>query len=203
VYLRSTSRVCLTLMAGLLIATQVIATQALAQQKKNRPAEWAEPLNVEGVPNLHKLGDGFYRSAQPSAEGMRELKKMGVKSVVNLRLLHSDRDEIHGTSLGYLHLPIRTWKLKEKHVLKFLRWAIDPARKPVLLHCKHGSDRTGTMAAFYRMVVQNWSKEKAILEMKEGGFGYHAVWQNLLIFIQEADISAYRKKLGLDTPQKQ
>ena len=196
-YLRSTSRVCLTLIAGLLFATQ-----ALAQQKKNRPAEWGKFLDVEGVPNLHKVCDGLYRSAQPSAEGMRQLEKMGIKSVVNLRLLHSDRDEIHGTSLGYLHIPIRTWKLKEKHVLKFLRWAIDPARQSVLVHCKHGADRTGTMVAFYRMVVQNWSKQKAISEMTEGGSNFHAVWQNLLIFIQEADISAYRKNLGLDTPPK-
>lgn len=193
---RSRIHVCLTLSAGLLFATQ-----ALAQQKK-RPADWGQPINVEEVLNLHKVSDELYRSAQPSAAGMRKLQKMGIKSVVNLRWLHSDRDEIEGTSLGYLHIPIRTWKIKEKHVLNFLRWAIDPARQPVLVHCKHGADRTGTMVAFYRMVVQGWSKQKAIAEMTEGGSNFHAVWQNLLVFIHEADIPAYRKKLGLDTPPK-
>jgi hypothetical protein len=29
----------------------------------NRPATWAEPIALEGVPNLHKVSDTLYRSA--------------------------------------------------------------------------------------------------------------------------------------------
>ena len=34
-----------------------------------RPGKWAVPVTLAGVPNLHKVADGLYRSAQPTAEG--------------------------------------------------------------------------------------------------------------------------------------
>lgn len=40
----------------------------------------------------------------------------------------------------------------------------------VLFHCKKGKDRTGFMAATYRMRCQQWSKEEAVDEMIELGF---------------------------------
>lgn len=40
---------------------------------------------------------------------------------------------------------------------------------------RHGSDRTGTMCALYRIAVQGWSKEDAIREMTAGGFGFHRI----------------------------
>ena len=179
------------------VALQVVAGQASGSA---RPAEWAQPIEQAGLPNLHKVSDVLYRGAQPSAQGMRNLAQLGVKTVVNLRWLHSDSDELAGTALSSVHIPIRTWKLKEKHVLEFLRVVTDPARQPVFVHCQHGADRTGTMAAFYRLVVQGWSKERAIEEMTKGGYNYHSVWKNLPDFIRAADIPAYRRKLGLAAP---
>jgi hypothetical protein len=52
------------------------------------------------------------------------------------------------------------------------------------------------MAAIYRMTVQGWKKEDAIKEMTEGGFGYHAVWVNLIRYIKKLDVDALRKKAG-------
>jgi len=185
-------------------AATLVVGPALAQpaeEPRPRPSEWARPIDLPGAPDLYKVSDHLYRGAQPTAEGMKNLKKLGVKTVVNLRWLHSDRDDLEGTDMGYVHIPIRTWKLKEKHVLKFLRVVIDPAHQPVFVHCKHGADRTRAMSAFYRMVVQNWSKEKAVEEMTRGGYNYHSIWSSLVDFIREADIESYRKKLGLAAPK--
>ncbi len=60
----------------------------------DRPAHWAKPVRMEGVPNFHKVSDTLYRSAQPSAEGVRNLKVMEIETLVNLRSFHSDRDDI-------------------------------------------------------------------------------------------------------------
>ena len=57
-------------------------------------SEWARPVSLSGVPNLHKVSDDLYRGAQPTAEGVENLRKMGIKTIVNLRRLHSDRDEL-------------------------------------------------------------------------------------------------------------
>ena len=46
---------------------------AVRTDKAARPEKWAVPMTLAGVPNLHKVEDGLYRSAQPTAEGMTNL----------------------------------------------------------------------------------------------------------------------------------
>ena len=60
-----------------------------AEEPAARPEKWAVPITCAGVPNLHKVSDKLYRSAQPTAEGMTNLVALGVKTVVNLRDNHS------------------------------------------------------------------------------------------------------------------
>ena len=155
--------------------------------------QWAQQLDVRGVPNLYKVSDELYRGAQPSMEGMRELKQMGVRTIVNLRTMHSDRDELKGVGLMYEHLPFEIWKPQDEEVVRFLRIVTDPNLAPVFVHCQRGADRTGTMCAMYRIVVQGWDKEEAIEEMTRGGFGFYEGWKNLMDYIREADIEEMKK----------
>jgi protein tyrosine/serine phosphatase len=85
-----------------------------------------------------------------------------------------------------------------KDVVRFLRLAGDPARRPVFVHCKHGADRTGMMVAFYRIVRQGWTKKQAIREMVHGGFGFHSIWDHLIGFVRDADIDKLRARLRID-----
>ncbi|MBN2023412.1 MAG: dual specificity protein phosphatase family protein [Pirellulales bacterium] len=163
-----------------------------------RPAKWAQPLEVEGVPNLHKVSDKLYRSAQPTAEGMKNLKEMGVKTVVTLRSFHSDRKLLGDTGLGYEHIHMKAWHPEEKEAVRFLKILNDPDRRPVLVHCQHGADRTGTMCALYRIAVEGWTEEEAIREMTEGGYGFHSIFSNLPTWIRDMDIDALRRKAGLN-----
>jgi protein tyrosine phosphatase (PTP) superfamily phosphohydrolase (DUF442 family) len=162
----------------------------------NRPAHWAIPMQMEGVPNLHKVSDTLYRSAQPSVEGMKNLKAMGIETVINLRSFHSDRDEIGDTGLAYEHIHMKAWYAEEEDAVKFLQIVTNPKRSPVLVHCQHGADRTGTMCALYRIVVQGWTKEEALKEMMKGGFGFHGIWGNLIQWINELDIEGIKKRAG-------
>ena len=173
---------------------------ALAQavEDKTHPAKWAQPVKLGGVPNLHKVSDTLYRSAQPTAQGMRNLKKMGVATVVNLRSFHSDRDELDRTGLGYEHVYMKAWHPERKEVVRFLQIATNPKRTPVLVHCLHGADRTGTMCAIYRIAVQGWERKDAIKEMTDGGYGFHYVWQNLIDYLEALDIDRMKKDAGME-----
>ncbi|MBW2172448.1 MAG: tyrosine-protein phosphatase [Deltaproteobacteria bacterium] len=162
-----------------------------------RPACWATPIQLKGVPNLHKISEDLYRSAQPTAEGMRNLKMMGIETVANLRSFHSDRDEIGETGLAYEHIYVKAWHPEEEEIVRFLQIATNPKRTPVLVHCLHGADRTGTMSAIYRIAVQGWTKDEAIKEMTGGGFGFHEVFKNLVPWIQELDIEKIRNEAGI------
>jgi len=159
--------------------------------------KWAERIELPGLPNLHKVSDDLYRGAQPTAEGMKQLEKLGVKTVVNLQSLHSDRDEIKGTGLTYEHINMTPLSIEDKDVIRFLQIVTDGSRTPVFVHCQHGADRTGTMCAIYRIVVQGWTKDEAVEEMTEGGFGFHSIWQNLPDYIRKMNIVEIKQSASL------
>lgn len=168
-----------------------------AAPPETRPEKWAQPVGLRGAPNLFKVSDTLYRSAQPSAEGMSQLKELGVVTIVNLRSFHSNRDEIGNTGLTSEHIYMKAWHPEDKEAVRFLQIVTDPKRAPVLVHCQRGADRTGAMVALYRVAVQGWSKEEAIQEMTEGGYGYSEVWANLTRWLQDLDIDAVRRDAGI------
>jgi protein tyrosine/serine phosphatase len=51
--------------------------------------------------------------------------------------------------------------------LKLLK---DNPHKKVFVHCRLGDDRTGMMIASYRMALEDWSANDAMLEMQHFGF---------------------------------
>jgi protein tyrosine/serine phosphatase len=164
---------------------------------QHRPTSWARPLARPGLPNLHQVAEGYYRGAQPTAEGIGELEKLGVKTIVNLRSAHSDRDLIGSRPLGYEAIHMHAWHAEDEDVVRFLRIATDPSKQPLFVHCQHGADRTGTVTAVYRIVVQGWTKDEAIREMTQGGYGFHPLWYNLVRYIRELDVDRIRREAGL------
>jgi protein tyrosine/serine phosphatase len=153
------------------------------------------PIEVEGVPNLHRINRRLYRSAQPKSEGFVGLaRNLGIKTVINLRSLHSDDSLAQETGLALVRVPIRSWDIRDDRVIEALcqvRRAVE--RGPVLVHCNHGADRTGLILALYRTLYDGWSKGAAIEEMLHGEFGFHAVWANIPMFIEKVDVNRLRQ----------
>jgi protein tyrosine/serine phosphatase len=145
---------------------------SLDAEARVRPAEWAQPMIGSSLDNFYQVSPDVYRSSQPDKDDMKTLKKMGIKSVLNLRSYFTDDDEAKGTNLKLYRIEMSAGNI-EKEKLKEALDIIRKAEKPILIHCKHGSDRTGVVIALYRMVLLNWSREKAIDEFVNGGFGYH------------------------------
>lgn len=159
--------------------------------------KWASYIELPGLPNLHKVSDDLYRGAQPTTEGIKELEKLGIKTVINLRSMHSDRDILKNTGLAYEHIEMTTWSVEDDDIIRFLQIINNGNRIPVFVHCQHGADRTGTVCAIYRITVQGWSKKDAIEEMTKGGFGYHSIWKNLPDYVHKLDIEKIKHRAGL------
>jgi hypothetical protein len=53
------------------------------------------------------------------------------------------------------------------------------------------------MCALYRVAVQSWSKEEALKEMVQGGFGFHGIWEDLIQWIDRLDIEKIKKRAGI------
>ena len=160
-----------------------------------RPTTWAEPVAGDVVKNFYKLSNKLYRSAQPSREEMTALETFGIRELLNLRQFHSDVDEAEGTSLTIYRVPMNAINIKDNDVIEALKY-IQNAKGPILMHCWHGSDRTGVIAAMYRIIYQNWSREDAIEELVKGGYGHHGfIYGNIPEYIETVDLTVIRKAL--------
>ena len=159
-----------------------------------RPTEWAQPVEVQY--NLFQMSPTLYRSALPDSGAVPLLKNLKVATVITF-LPESDQNWLSDSDINQVQLPYRTNHVDDADVLKTLR-AIQAAEAngPVLLHCKHGSDRTGLMAAMYRVVVQGWSKEDALSEMTQGGFGESGHFRDSVRYVMQADADKLRTALA-------
>jgi tyrosine-protein phosphatase SIW14 len=156
----------------------------------------AEKMDVKGFHNLYKVNEDLFRSEQPDERGMKELQKIGIRTIVDLRNFQNDQKEARDTKLILLHIPIKAGKISYSDILISLK-SIHYAVKPVLVHCQHGSDRTGCIVAAYRMVYENWSKDEAINEFLEKDYGYHTTWYpNILSLLRSLDIELLKSDLG-------
>jgi len=156
--------------------------------------------DVPGVGNFAKISDVLYRGEQPTATGFAELKKRGIKTIINLRSFHSDRSEMKGNGLNYLHIYCKAWHPEDEDVVTFLQVVKDPAHQPVFVHCQHGADRTGMMVAAYRIMEQGWSVEDAAKETHN--FGFHKMFKDIQKYLKEFDRERLLKRVESTPPEK-
>lgn len=167
-----------------------------ADAPRLRPSHWAQPVIGSAVGNWFQVSPELHRCEQPSAAGMRELAAFGIRTVVNLRAFHSDADEAQGTGLAIVEVPMDAGDLSYPELLAALR-ALLAAPKPVAVHCWHGSDRTGTVVAAWRVAMQGWTPAAALDEMVAGGYGHHGMYGNLRALVLSLDRGRLRADLGL------
>ena len=131
---------------------------------------------------------------------MKQLQARGIKTVISLRALHSDKGVVAGTGLKSVRMKMEPWHSDEDEAIFFLKATTDTDNLPAFVHCERGADRTGVLCAMYRVVVCGWTKEQALDEMKDGGFGYNPVWKELVTFVEKSDVNKIKRFTGL--PQK-
>lgn len=174
--------------ATLVFLSLLFVPTAFSAPPALRPAEWAQPLVVVGMKNFYRIDAKLYRSAQPDEDGFAAIKRLGITTILSLRDLHSD-DEAEGLGLNLQRIEMEAGKITIPQLVAALR-IIRAADGPVLIHCWHGSDRTGAVSAIYRIVMQGWSQEAAIDELINGGYGYHAIYSNIPTLLRQADVAA-------------
>jgi tyrosine-protein phosphatase SIW14 len=159
-----------------------------------RSPEWAQPVGNQY--NLYQMTPTLYRSALPDRNAVPLLENLRIATVINF-LPESDTGWLKTPDIRQVQISYRTNHVDDSDVLAALR-AIRSAEAngPVLMHCKHGSDRTGLMAAMYRVVIQGWSKEDALNEMTLGGFGASNGFKDNVRYMMGADIDKLRTALA-------
>lgn len=140
-------------------------------------------FGLPGLRNVGRVAPGIYRGAQPTAEGYATLKRMGIRTVVNLRAKHGERKAVEAAGMRAVAVPIDALaRIDAAAVRKAVALLADPANRPVFVHCAHGRDRTGVVVAVYRMDVDGWDVSDAEAEMQS--FGFNDVWRHLKRFVR-------------------
>ena len=123
------------------------------------------------------------------------MENMGITNLLSLRTISTDNYLANSTAISCHSVPINYLRIDERAVLKAVGIMQSPKNRPLLVHCRHGSDRTGLVCATYRVLVQDWTKEEAIEEMLLGDYGFHTYFSNIVSFIRNLDVEKARQML--------
>lgn len=174
--------------------TGCMTTPTIAEDQ--RPQQWGKLVNKQH--NFYQISQTVYRSEQPSAELIPELEKNHIDIVVNLRSRDKDKLVLANQSFKLVHVPINTWAINRDDLLKVMQTiqTAEQQNQKVLIHCYHGSDRTGASVAMYRIIFENWSIDDALNEMKHGGYGFHPIWANIEKLFTPENVKWIREQLA-------
>ncbi|MHC8403392.1 tyrosine-protein phosphatase [Pseudomonas sp. MDT1-17] len=154
---------------------------------------WATPIDKSI--NLHRMTPTLYRSALPVSQSVPLLQSLQVQTVVSF-IKQDDAVWLGDAPMTLVSIPLHADRVNDADVLRVLRTLQAAQLKgPVLMHCKHGRNRTGLMAAMYRTVVQDWSKEDALKELQEGGYGDPEHLIQATRYVMRSDIAQLRQAL--------
>ena len=133
------------------------------------------PITVEGVKigNFCVVDGSIFRGEQPGRKDYEALARLGVKTVVDLRLeaRPTSRELAEAAGLRYVNIPIDDHKQPtDADVTTFMQTLEDPANGVVYVHCAGGRHRTGSMIAVYRMAKDGWTLDQAYDEMLKYDF---------------------------------
>jgi protein tyrosine/serine phosphatase len=136
---------------------------------------------AKDLPNFYQISAGFYRGAQPTEAGVRELAEMGVKTIIDLRGEdeNSKKEALwaQNAKINFITHNLSNWfRPKDAEIEKIIAEINKPENQPVFVHCQRGADRTGTVVAVYRITHDGWTARQANAEAENFGFGWWQIW---------------------------
>ncbi|MDP2755701.1 MAG: dual specificity protein phosphatase family protein [Nitrospirota bacterium] len=120
--------------------------------------------------NFHTITDGeAYRSAQLDRDKLEYyIRRYNIRSILNLRGSNPDsdwyREELTVSAANRMkHYDIALSSTKEpaENDVKQLMEIFREAPRPILMHCQSGADRSGLVAAIWKVIVDQESKPEA------------------------------------------
>jgi len=126
------------------------------------------------VRNFGEINQHLYRGAAPSPVALQELRALGVKVIVDLRLAgegpEAESLAVRNLGMKYVNVPLAAWSAPTRAQLEqLLPVLFHSDSEPVFIHCRRGKDRTGTVLACYRIQHDNWNNRQALEEAKAYG----------------------------------
>jgi protein tyrosine/serine phosphatase len=135
--------------------------------------------------NFEKVRDGIYRGGHPDPGGVKYLKSLGIRTIVDLeiddlieatpKVIAEEVFDAWKASIPLERYPMSAFSLAvsdefDARIAAILTTLKDDSKKPIYVHCKHGQDRTGLVIGLERVLVEGWTAQAAHDEMVRIGF---------------------------------
>lgn len=167
-----------------LILLSTAAAAGCSARRSQAPASGqsalAQAMYVPGVPDFGKVNDFLYRGAQPRGDGLSELRRFRIDTIVDLRgelqgLVENERQHAESLGMRFVNLPGSGWATpKDDEIARFFRLILERPRRTIFIHCWLGGDRSGMFIAAYRIAFEGWPPQQSIEEMR--AFHYLHFW---------------------------
>jgi protein tyrosine/serine phosphatase len=132
--------------------------------------------------NFAQVAPGIFRSGQPDPQELSAARQDGIKTLLVLRsrIPEAERRVAARLGLAIVHVPMDANDIPPMdQVDRALDVVLDPSRRPILVHCAHGQERTGAVIAAYRVVSESWTPAAAEKEALD----FHFRFKNLADFL--------------------
>jgi len=113
--------------------------------------------------NFYQFSPNAFRSNQPSPRRLRKYKKLGIKTIINLRGTPKqshylfEQEACDELDLVLINCSIFARAFTSKKYFIELFDSFDEINGPFVLHCKSGADRASIAAAFYQIYIHGYS----------------------------------------------
>src|SRR5579859_7637452 len=155
-----------------------------AQEQKNSSTTISalplgEKLKLSGVHSAGKIDDSLFRGAQPQTEGIKQLKNLGITTIVDLRgegrdQIENERKQAESLGMRFVNISVSGWSPPANDQIAQFLSLFKNRNEKIFVHCRFGDDRTGVFVAAYRMTADHWSPDQALKEMYF--FGFNGFW---------------------------
>lgn len=161
-------------LAGVLTVTMAFAMQSGKQPAWTAGAKVA-PVSVGQAPNSAAFGTAVYFAGQPGQADIAEYKKLGVKTIVNLRM-PAEMEKVgfdeaaaaKAAGMEYVSVPFAGATPTDGDLAKIYAELNKAGNGKVLLHCA-SSNRAGMVWSLYRGSQHGLAADAAVAEGKAAG----------------------------------
>ena len=148
--------------SALLVLFALTAVSASAQQVVKK--------DVAGVSTFAQLESTIACGGSTKPEAIREIRNMGFKSVINLRLateegamVEEEGAAVRAAGMNYVHLPFNAQSPDPQLIDNFIAAVTKPANTPAYVHCAAGG-RAAALWMIKRVKADGWTVDRALVE---------------------------------------
>lgn len=126
--------------------------------------------DIAGISTFAQLETTIACGGATKAEAVPELKKMGFKSVINLRQpseagaeVEAEGEAVRAAGLIYVNLPFNVQSPDPNLIDNFIAAVTAPANQPAYVHCAAGG-RAAALWMIKRVKADGWDEARALEE---------------------------------------